>query len=189
MKMLLSRVCCIALCITSLFLLASCQQETDKNNETSEPPVKVEQWSETLIKSDPDGVEYDYYFANVKDLLAAIKHSPDKYNNAKIKVIGTTQKGNEGLLYETRLVDYTMRSDDIPSTSSFSGHNAFRRTLDSSTSKIDIVITNDAQFSVVEDGDYVKLYGFVRLTRDSVYLGNCEYDLIATLDERIQNVK
>ena len=131
---------------------------------------------------------YEYYFESVEKLLYAIKHEPEKYNNARIKVIGTLQTGLESTLYDMRLVDYTITSDYIPSTEGVEGRYQFRKVLDKSASKIDIEITSDAQYAVAETGDYVKIYGKVRITRERIFIDDCAYDLIATLDERIQNI-
>ena len=175
-----------------LLLLASvlmCFSSCDETDEPPQTPVKVESWADEILNSDPDGVEYDFFFTSVKDLLYAIKHEPDKYNNAKVKILGTMQKGYDGLLYEARLVDFTADSTNMSIDESLSSQYQFRKTLDSSSSKINVLISNDAQFSVAEDGDYVKLYGSVTITRDEIYITNCEYSLIATLSERKQSVK
>ena len=174
-----------------LLLLASvlmCFSSCDETEEPPETPVKVESWADEILNSDPDGVEYDFFFTSVKDLLYAIKHEPDKYNNAKVKILGTMQKGYDGLLYEARLVDFTIDSTNCPGDEALSRYE-FRKTLDQSSSKINVLISNDAQFSVAEDGDFVKLYGMVTITRDEVCITNCEYSLIASLSERKQSVK
>lgn len=187
MKRLLIKVTCIALCLTFIFLATSCQQKSNSNEATPVIPDIEEQWSNLILLSDPSGVTYSYYFETVEDLLTAIKHNPNKYNNARVKVIGTIYKDSD----ETLLVDFTMTSTNIPSVSSnSSGLLAgveFRRTLRSSKNQINIIITNDAQYSVAEIGDYVKIYGTVKLDRNNIYI-SCEYDLIATLEERRQNI-
>ncbi len=182
MKYLIKFIC-ITLCLTSIVFATSCKK-TDKNNE---PSVKVEQWDEELLNNDRNDVGYTYYFKSVEEMISAIKHNPDKYNKARVKVIGTIYKSSE----ETLLVDYTMRSDNIPSfsTSAEGSMNRyyFRQSLKTSDGRVDIVIINDAQYSVAEIGDLVKMYGTVNITRDSIFISG-EYALIATLEERIQNI-
>lgn len=145
-------------------------------------PEKIESYSEELINYDPEDITYEYYFNSVEELLIALKHNPDKYNNSKIKVIGTINKNFDKIT----LVDFKASSWTVPEKGE-SYYNLYVQ-LDSRDS-ITILITNDAQYSVVEIGDYVKVYGTVRLTRDAIYIDDCEYDLIASLDERRENFK
>ncbi len=180
------KFCCVAMLLVLVLPITSCKQTNQNNNE---PEDKTEKWDEELLISDDIDAVYEYYFESVEKLLYAIKHEPDKYNNASIKVIGTIQTGLESTLYDIRLVDYTITSNYIPNTDGVAGRYEFRNELDKSAYKIDIAITNDAQYAVAETGDYVKIYGTIRITRDYIFVGNCEYDLIATIDERIQNLE
>ena len=182
----LLKIACVALILVSILSLISCKKE---NNNADEPVIKTETWDKSLLESDDKGEVYEYYFESVEKLLYAIKHEPEKYNNARIKVIGTLQTGLESTLYDMRLVDYTITSDYIPSTEGVEGRYQFRKVLDKSASKIDIEITSDAQYAVAETGDYVKIYGKVRITRERILIDDCAYDLIATIDERIQNLE
>lgn len=183
----LLKIVCIFLILASLFSISSCKKDdSEKNIETT---MKTEKWDEEHLNSDNPSVVYEYYFESVEKLLYAIKHEPEKYNNARIKVIGTLQTGLESTLYDMRLVDYTITSDYIPSTEGVEGRYQFRKVLDKSASKIDIEITSDAQYAVAETGDYVKIYGKVRITRERIFIDDCAYDLIATIDERIQNLE
>lgn len=184
MKVLLIKLLCLALSISFILPATSCRQKASDNEEES---VKVESWDEELISSDPENVEYEHSFDCVEALLYAIKREPEKYNNTRIKVVGTIQTGYDGLLYDTRLVDYTMTSDCIPSNTGVGDRYDFRKILNQSDSKIDIAILSDAQYAVAESGDYVKIYGTVKITRDHIIIDECEYVLIATLDERIEN--
>lgn len=186
MKALLIKLLCLALSISFILSATSCKQKDSENEEKS---VKVESWDEELISSDPKNAKYEYFFESVEALLYAIKREPDKYNNTRIKVIGTIQKGYDGLLYDTRLVDYTMTAEYIPSNTGVADRYDFRKILDQSDSKIDFSIASDAQYAVAESGDYVKLYGTVKITRDQIIIDKCEYVLIATLDERIETIR
>ena len=182
---------CKMLLILSIVLILSLGLVSCNNDQPppEEEQTKAESWDEGIISADPEGATYDYFFDSVEDLLVAIKHHPEEYNNAKVKVVGTLQTGLSNTLYETRLVDFTAKSTNTPSSIDgvMDGYN-FRKVLDNSDGKIDIIISNDEQFAVAEDGDYVKVYGTVKITRDAIYIDGCEYDLIATLKERRENI-
>ena len=184
----LLKIVCVALILVSMLSLISCKK---KNNNIDEPVIKTEAWDKNLLESDDNGEVYEYYFGSIEDLLYDIKRAPDKYNNAKVKIIGTIYKGTDG----TMLVDYTATSANVPSIDAdltsgeqFLQFYDFRNALRSSDNQIDIMISNDAQYAVAEIGDLVKIYGIVKITRDHIFIDNCEYVLIATLDERIQNI-
>ena len=186
---------CIALCLTSIVLATSCaktkdidENDIDENDihENEETSVKEEKWDEDILEDDPNNVEYEYYFESIEDLRYAIKHSPDKYNNAKVKVIGNIYKQNT----TTYLIDYALKSSDFdwmdePKVSLFE----YWTIVDNYPNRaIEVIITNDSQRLVAESGDLVKMYGTVKITTYGIFLSNCTYDLIATFEERVQNV-
>ena len=182
------KFCCVVMLIVSMLTSTSCKpnkQEANKQ-EDKESMVITEVWHDEVLSSDESSAVYEYYFKSVRELLYAIKHEPDKYNNARIKVIGTIQTGLESTSYDVRLVDYAMTSDNIPTTDGVEGRYQFREELDKSASKIEIVIKSEAQYAVAESGDYVKVYGTVKITRDRIFIDDCEYDLIVTLLERVE---
>lgn len=189
MKKLLSIIFCIGI----IFCLASCQQNNN-DSDVDKPVKKVEQWDDELLKADPSDVTYHYYFESVEALLNEIKHNPDMYNNRIVKVVGTLQVSIDSE-YDGQLVDFVADSTNIPpleDTVTGAGVMAryeFRKALNRSNYKIYVMISNDAQYAVAEDGDYVKIYGRIRLGRGSIYIDDCEYDLIATLDERRENIE
>lgn len=166
----------------------------DQSDEKAE--VKVESWPSSLLKSDATSVEYDYYFESVDDLRDAIKHDPDKYNGKKVKVIGTLHEPlRTSAIF---LVDYTLSSTDKITQCNLSDNTLtgdelsikydFIQTLDIST-KVHIIITNEAQKAVIEEGDFIKLYGTIVIDSSGIRIEDCEYKLIATLEERIERVK
>lgn len=61
------------------------------------------------------------------------------------------------------------------------------RAIINSAYKINFVISNTAQSAVAEKYDYVKVYGTVKLQENNIHIIG-EYSLIATKDERIQNI-
>lgn len=172
-----------ALCISLVFVFFSCESN-DKPEETTEQEEITEKYPDELIKSDPEDMEYDYFFENVNSLNTAIKKDVERYNNTKIKVIGTLCGGDH-------LIDYTATTSTVVGWETYSDV-AKRLTVaraDRANGAIEIHITNDAQYAVAESGDYVKLYGTIKITRDEVSLTNCEYDFIATIDERTEMVR
>lgn len=165
----------ISICFALSLGLLACAS----NEETEEEAIIVEKYSKEVIAADPKGAEYEHFFESVEVLSAAMKKAPDLYNNATIKVIGTIAKKDGKCL----LVDYTITSSDVPNDL----YEEFQLKKRIQNQKnIEIIIANDAQYAVAEDGDYVKLYGTLRLTRGAIYVDSCEYALIATLDERIE---
>ena len=169
-------------CLISVLSLFSCNKQGESVAE--DPPVINEQWSKELLNADQKGVTYTYSFNSVEELLFAIKHDPDKYNNASVKVIGTiyTEAATASL------IDFTMNSTNSSNfVSSGGAWLQFRNTLKNSKNKINLTITNAAQDAVSETGDYVKVYGFVKLEKDNIHIVG-EYDLIATVNERVQNI-
>lgn len=187
MKGLLIKLLCFALSLSFILSATSCQQNNNGNDEESaEESVKTETWDDELISSDPEDVEYEYFFDSVEALQYAIKREPEKYDGATIKVVGTIYKSSD----ETLLVDFTGTSENLPSPESSPGQAFLTLYTIKSTAeyRIDILISSNAQYVVSETGDYVKIYGTLKMTRDVIYIDDCEYDLIATWDERIENI-
>ncbi len=188
----------IALFALLIISLSVCSCNNQETPEEYKEEYKEESWSEELITNDPEGVSYEYFFESVADLRDAIKHEPDKYNGAKIKIVGTVDLYYASHDYNfsdklTRLVDITVNTTNTPiRETTVTGEDIrslkeFFTKLDNA-SGIKVNISNDAQFYVTSDGDYVKLYGTIRIERDALYIDNCEYDLIATVDERVENL-
>lgn len=186
---------CLLLILTTSFSLFACDDSSNDHHEEQEEKqeekqeTKTESWSSSLLKSDPSGVQYDYYFKSVEDMYDAIKRDPDKYNGKSVKVIGTLYKvpGSSDI----SLLDYTVTSAAFKSEDNYS---PVRIVLDmvsryNSFEKIDVSITSDTQYAVIETGDLVKLYGTIVIDRSGIQFENCEYKLIATLEERIEKVK
>ena len=180
------RILSVVLCIALPLSFCACEIVNTPTEETKPQETIVEQYSKEIINTDPKGIEYEYFFENVEALKLAMKKDPDKYNNATVKVIGSIVIKDD----KCYLIDYTATSTNVPSKNASSDDMEYEswKMLKETSEKIEIIISNDAQYAVSETGDFVKLYGTLRLTRDSIYIGSCEYDLIATLDERIEKV-
>ena len=181
MRKILTNIICIAICFSCILCLSSCRK--DKTENTPAPSAKEEIWDDKLLESDPKGVAYYEYFKTVGELLDAIKRNPDLYNNKEIKVIGTIYRDDNNML----LIDYSAVSGNMPTGTSLMDEYLFEQSLNT-YNKIEILITSDAQYAVAENGDYVKIYGTIRLEREHIYIDNCRCDLIATLNERKNNI-
>lgn len=149
---------------------------------TSKYQSEVASLKNKLISSDPNNVTYAYSFNSVEALMTAIKKNPTEYNNKQVKVVGTVIKtDHEGASY---IVD-----DDGYDFSSITSnydvqYSVWKKTQKEQGSIISVVITDDIQYTVVESGDYVKMYGTVKISNGEIYLANCEYSMIATRNER-----
>ena len=184
MKNRFIKLLALALCLSLAVSFCSCKKD-DKSEETTEKKIITEKYSEEIISTNPEGVEYEYFFESVEALTTAMKKDTNKYNGATVKVTGTLYKRDN----QFYLVDYTATSANVPNTgSSLQDRYEFHKKLNTSDGKIEIYISNEAQHAVAETGDYVKLYGTIRMPKEGVFLGSCEYNLIATLDERIEMV-
>lgn len=174
----MKKVLLTLLCASLIVAFGSCQSDAEKQ-EAKE--ILYETYDLEVLADDPEGVEYSFSFQNVEELRTAIKKDPDKYNNAKIKVIGTIKKHDDGF----ELIDFFVDS----TTSSGDGgleRYELHQEINASNWKIDVYIANEAQYAVGETGDYVKFYGTLHLNKDGVYLSDGQYDLIASFDERVE---
>ncbi len=177
----------ITFLLTIGILLCSCTCKDDRETETEKS--YIESWSPEIISSDPYNVQYLASFDSVKSLYRTIKSSPDQYNNKKIKVFGTVFNYSS-----IKLVDITDLSKikDIDKSSLHSNNLgvAERNMFDSQTGhEIELNIKSDAQYAVISTGDLVKLYGTLRIERNKIYIDDCTYSLVATLEERIEKFK
>ncbi|MEE0969612.1 MAG: hypothetical protein U0M06_09600 [Clostridia bacterium] len=144
---------------------------------TEQYRAEAELWKNKLLNSDPDNVTYSDSFNSVKELNAAIKKNPTYYNNKRIKVVGTIYKDDD---------DNVIADDNGYDFSAFThfDYRIWARREENSKGIISIEITDDLQNTVVETGDYVKMYGTVIISNGEIYLTDCEYSMIATRDER-----
>ena len=137
--------------------------------------AEAELWENKFLNSDPDDVTYSDSFNSVEELNAAIKNNPTFYNNKRIKVVGTIYKDD----------DFLDIADDNGCDFSAFTHIEFRiYKRNYPKYVISIEIADDLQYTVVETGDYVKMYGTVKISNGEIYLTDCEYSMIATRDER-----
>lgn len=135
---------------------------------------EAEQWKQKYLNSDSDNSSYAYSFNSVYSLLKAIKNNPKKYNGKQIKVIGTVCKKEK---WETVLFD---NDDDFV----FSNDLGIRALLylgecEDNGKLILITISDDVMYTVLENGNYIKIYGTVKIENNQLALDKCEYERIS----------
>ena len=144
---------------------------SDLKKVVEEYKSQVEYWKEKCLASDPDNVSYSYEFDSVTALWEAVKKAPSAYTNQNIKVVATVYKDKQGDIVIVDINDENLGLlDGSLKTLSFLSKNA----------NIDVKIPN----AFVESGDYIKLYGTVKISNGEIYLDNCQYDMISTVSER-----
>ena len=164
MKNFIIRICCIALCIVTVFCFTSCK---DNNPTSSSESTSVAE------KISP-----------IKDLLTAIKKNPTKYNNKEVSVKGTILKENG----KTILLDYHDYIESKPSSSGITYSDILlvyeERNKAKNKPSIELILLDNVQSYVVESWDYVQIKGIVRITSEKIYLDNCHCTIILSHDER-----
>ena len=75
MKNIIIKICCIALCIVTVFCFTSCKKNTQNSLEST-----------SIVKEQNP----------IADLITAIKKNPDEYNNKEVTVKGTIDKESSG---------------------------------------------------------------------------------------------
>lgn len=107
-----------------------------------------------------------FTFEKVAELKSAIKKQPSQYEDKQVTV--------KGGIFEIQ--DYTALSNICGSGVKF-GLEALKQPY------IKIVMSEEVKHSLLEEGDYVKIIGTVKITDDEIYLDNCTYEMIETVYE------
>ena len=158
MKLMLLKLMSVALCVTLAFSFCSCEFYY-KSHGKMETSIDVS----TSIYNDED----PFAFGSVDELKNAIKKEPKYYNDMQVTVKGTA------IAYDSvLLVDF--------SGSDFGTMERYEAKKNSIT----IIITDDILYSVLETGDYIEVYGTVKISNGEFYLDNCRYTMIKTANER-----
>lgn len=148
------RILSIVLCVILSFSLFSCSEQ-DKDNKNDETEITY------IDDSDP------YTFDTVADLKAAIKKNPEQYENKQVSVEGSIVFNDNRVILSDAVGNggVTFRVDALRSPN------------------ITIIITNDKKVALLDDGDYVKIYGTVKISDVEIYLDNCDYEMIKSIYE------
>lgn len=129
-------------------------------------------WKEKYMATDPANVTYSYVFSSVNELYLAIKSNPTAYNNKQVKVYGmlfTYKTSNKSI----GLIDY--KGEEFPSSSSLLAGVFLDEKIEAKTG-IKVTLSNDLEYTVAETGDYVNLYGTVKISNGEIYLDKCQYN-------------
>lgn len=118
-------------------------------------------------ETDTSDTNDPYTFDSVAGLLIAMKKNLDQYENMQVSVEGSILK-KDGYIILT-----DARGD---------GGVAFRADALKSAN-ITITMSNDQKTTILDDGDYVKISGIVKISDTEIYLDNCDYEMIKSIYE------
>ncbi len=104
-------------------------------------------------------------FDSVDDFKIAIKKNPKLYVDKYVTVKGYA---NKLLSVKVWLFDELPEDDE----------------LWDDRARIEVVITDNILFAVVEDKDYIEVGGTVKISDGEIYLDNCTYTMITAYEER-----
>lgn len=106
-----------------------------------------------------------YTFESVAEAKAAIKKEPLRYENSQITVKGSiVHKENSAILSNLR-----------------GSYGAMFRVEALRAPKITIIMSDKKLVTLLEDGDYVKIIGTVKISHEEIYLDGCEYEMIESI--------
>lgn len=147
----------------------------NKEDELKTAKSDIEYWKNKYMATDPANVTYSYEFTSVNALLTAIKNAPEAYHNKQAKVFGMILT-YESLTFDRKeiaLIDN--KGESLPDTDDFAARYLYRKKAEAKEA-IDVILSSDLQYTVAETGDYVNLYGIVKITNGEVYLDKCQYN-------------
>lgn len=152
---------------------------SEVQSDLEEKTKEAESWKNQSLGIDVNSTENATSFTAVTDLLSAIKRNAEFYNNREIVVVGTIYKSSYGEK-ETILIN----SSEELAIEKNGEFNAFNRSEINHIDHIDIIISNDLQYTVVETNDLVKITGKVMIKSGEIYLNNCNCEIITPGTER-----
>ena len=143
----------------SMFCLSSCEFYYKSYGEM-ETSIDIA----TSINDDGD----PFTFRSVDELKIAIKKEPKYYNDMQVTVNGTV------IAYDDSVLLADLSGSGVGLMEEFYARQ----------NSITIIITDDILYSVLETGDYIEVYGTVKISNGEFYLDNCRYTMIKTANER-----
>lgn len=146
-------------------------------NELTSANAEIAYWKKKAESSGSDGTVSSYEFSSVNALLKAIKSNPTAYSNKQVSVYGMILAYARDSQKSIALIDY--KGEDVSFTDDLFGYYDARRFKDDkkeAKEAIDVTFSSDLQYTVAETGDYVNLYGTVRITNGEIYLDKCYYN-------------
>ncbi len=142
----------LILCIVLSFSLFSCGNQ-NKDIVDDKPDTTI------TDNNDP------YTFDNIANLISAVKRDLDKYENMQVSVKGSILKKD----------DQIMLSDARGDGGVQYRANAMR------SANITVIVSNDKKATILDDGDYIKISGSVKISDTGIYLDNCDYEVIESV--------
>ena len=118
-------------------------------------------------ESNSTTIEPTASFNTVEDFVISLKKNPKLYIDKYVAVKGYA---NASTLQSKRvwLYDELLKDNEL-----YDGR-----------ARIKVDITDSVLLAVIEDGDYIEIYGIVEILEGEVCLGNCTYTMIATNEEQ-----
>lgn len=106
-----------------------------------------------------------YTFDTVAELKSAIKKNPGQYEDKQVSVEGSIVTKENSIILSDAVGDggAMFRADALRSPN------------------ITIIIANDKKVTLLDNGDYVKICGAVKISDDEIYLDNCDYEMIKSI--------
>ena len=152
---------------------------SDATSSLTDARTDAAYWKEKYMASDPANVTYSYEFSSVNALITAIKKDPEAYHNKQVKVFGmlltyNAYNSNKKYVKFVSLFDY--KNENISFSPDDYEAEYLMRKKSEAKEAIDIILSSDLQYTVAETGDYVNLYGIVRITNGEIYLDKCQYN-------------
>lgn len=165
MKKILRIVLCIVLC----FVLFSCGEQNKKiETDASDIPV-----------INKDNV---HKFDSIANFKSAVKKDAEKYENMQVSVKGSILKNNGKIvIIENQLTEEQLTS--INSGGEFSIRHSREKIIEQSIHMV-VIIPNDKKVAILDDGDYVEIYGTVKISNTGIYLDSCDYEMIQSVYEQ-----
>lgn len=150
----------------------------NKINELKTAQSDIEYWKNKYIDADSANVTYSYEFSSVNALITAIKKNPEAYHNKQVKVFGMllTYEGydsNKDYVKFLSLFDYN--GENVSFNENYEARSFYYNKIEAKQA-IDVTLSSDLQYTVAETGDYVNLYGTVKITNGEIYLDKCQYN-------------
>ena len=164
MKKILSIVLCVVLC----FSLFSCKEQ-GQENEINTPDAQI---------INTDNV---HEFDSIANFKSAVKKDAEKYENMQVSVKGVILKNNGKIvIIENKLTEEQLAA--INSGGEFNIRFNKEKIIEQSI-HIAVIIPNDKKVAILDDGDYVKISGTVKISDTGIYLDNCDYEMIESIYE------
>jgi len=135
--------------------------------------AEAEAWKQKLLAYDADNITYSDSFNSVYDLLLAIKENPNEYNKKTVKLVGTAIKYDGG----TFLIDHSDSEAITPKLSS-AKILLLKGKKNEAKQLIEISVKDDLLYTVLETGDYIKIYGTIKISNGNIILDSCTYELV-----------